>query len=58
MLISRGKHNGYGHPHPLVVARIRYNEMNLYDTAQDKALRIQLGARQAMWNAQQRRFWR
>lgn len=59
VLISRGRHNSYGHPHPLVLARIEYNSMQLYDTAVDKAIRIQLGAHAPLWSmAQQRRFWR
>lgn len=59
VLVSRGRHNSYGHPHPLVLARIRYNDMRLYDTAHDKAMRIQLGARQALWSlGEQQRFWR
>lgn len=59
VLVSRGRHNSYGHPHPLVLARIQHNRMQLYDTAVDKALRIRLGAREPLWPmAQQRRFWR
>lgn len=59
VLISRGKHNGYGHPHPLVLARLEYNGIRLYDTAHDKAMRIRLGARQPLWSmSRERRFWR
>ena len=59
VLVSRGRHNSYGHPHPLVLARVSYNGMQLYDTAYDKAMRIRLGARQRLWSlGQQRRFWR
>lgn len=59
VLVSRGRHNSYGHPHPLVVQRIKHNRMQLYDTAQDKALRIDLGTGRPLWSmAQQRRFWR
>lgn len=59
VLISRGRHNSYGHPHPLALARIEYNSMQLYDTAVDKAIRIQLGAHAPLWSmAQQQRFWR
>lgn len=59
VLVSRGKHNSYGHPHPLVLARLEYNGIRLYDTAVDKAMRIRLGARQPLWSMrQQRRFWR
>lgn len=59
VLVSRGKHNSYGHPHPLVLSRIQYNNMRLYDTAHDKAMRIDLGAQQPLWSmASERRFWR
>lgn len=59
VLVSRGKHNSYGHPHPLVLSRIQHNNMRLYDTAHDKAMRIDLGARQPLWSmASERRFWR
>lgn len=59
VLLSRGRYNGYGHPHPLVLKRIRHNGMHLYDTAVNGAMRIRLGARQPLWSmSQQRHFWR
>lgn len=59
VLLSRGRYNSYGHPHPLVLERIRRRGAQLLDTAQEGAVRIELGARQSPWRqAQQRRFWR
>lgn len=58
-LISRGKHNSYGHPHPQVLANLQRQQLRIYDTAQDKALRIDLGAYAEPWTmALQSRFWR
>ena len=58
-LISRGKHNSYGHPHPLVLANLQDAEAAIYDTARDKAVRIRLGDYQAPWTmSMQSRFWR
>ncbi len=59
VLISRGRYNSYGHPHPLVLTRLAHNGIRLYDTAHDKALRIDLGARQPLWTMGQKpAFWR
>lgn len=58
-LISRGKHNSYGHPHPQVLANLQREQVQVYDTALDKALQIHLGRYQAPWTmAMQSRFWR
>ena len=58
-LISRGKHNSYGHPHPQVLANLQDVEAAIYDTARDKAVRIRLGDYQAPWTmSMQSRFWR
>lgn len=58
-LISRGKHNSYGHPHPQVLANLQDAEAAIYDTARDKAVRIRLGDYQAPWTmSMQSRFWR
>jgi competence protein ComEC len=58
-LISRGKHNSYGHPHPQVLANLQRQQIRIYDTAQDKAVRIHLGAYAEPWTmAMQSRFWR
>ncbi|MDY0250969.1 MAG: DNA internalization-related competence protein ComEC/Rec2 [Pseudomonas sp.] len=58
-LISRGKHNSYGHPHPQVLADLQRNSVRVYDTAQDKAVQIHLGRYQGAWTMRmQSRFWR
>lgn len=58
-VISRGKHNSYGHPHPQVLANLQGQQVAIYDTALDKAVRIDLGAYVPPWTmAQQSRFWR
>lgn len=58
-VISRGKHNGYGHPHPEVLANLQREQVQIYDTAQDKAVRIDLGRSMPPWTmAMQSRFWR
>ncbi len=58
-LISRGKHNSYGHPHPQVLANLQRAQVQVYDTAVDKAVRISLGDYREPWSmAQQSRFWR
>ncbi|MQQ34776.1 DNA internalization-related competence protein ComEC/Rec2 [Pseudomonas sp. SZ57] len=59
VLISRGRNNAFGHPHPLVMARYRGLGIASYDSAELGAVRLQLGtfglpkAERA-----QRRFWR
>ncbi|MFB1010434.1 MAG: DNA internalization-related competence protein ComEC/Rec2 [Thiopseudomonas sp.] len=59
VLVSRGRYNSYGHPHPLVLARLAHNGIRLYDTARDKAMHIELGARQPLWTmGQESAFWR
>ena len=58
-LISRGKHNSYGHPHPQVLANLQRADVQIYDTAVDKALRVDLGSYCEPWTmAMQSRFWR
>lgn len=58
-VISRGKHNSYGHPHPEVLANLQDHQVQIYDTAQDKAVRVSLGRHQPAWTmAMQARFWR
>ena len=58
-VISRGKHNSYGHPHPQVLENLQRQQVRIYDTAQDKAVRIYLGAYAEPWTmAMQSRFWR
>ena len=59
VLISRGRHNGFGHPHPQVLERYRRHGLVIHDTAQDGALRLRLGSHgPAEGLREQRRFWR
>lgn len=59
VLISRGQHNGFGHPHAQVVARYRAIAARLYDSALQGALRIRLGAFGPAQGLRERaRFWR
>ncbi|WP_271411833.1 DNA internalization-related competence protein ComEC/Rec2 [Pseudomonas sp. Q1-7] len=44
VLISRGHQNAFGHPHPLVVSRVRALPAEIHDTAEQGALRLHLGA--------------
>ncbi|MTD21928.1 DNA internalization-related competence protein ComEC/Rec2 [Pseudomonas sp. CCM 7891] len=59
VLISRGHGNAFGHPHPHVMARYQALGSAIYDSAEQGALRLQLGTFQAPVAARsQRRFWR
>jgi competence protein ComEC len=59
VLISRGRGNAFGHPHPQVIERYQALGMEIYDSAEQGALRLRLGAFQAPLAARsQRRFWR
>lgn len=59
VLISRGHGNGFGHPHPSVMARYRALGIVPYDTAELGALSIELGGyRKLSTQREQRRFWR
>ncbi|ROO37337.1 DNA internalization-related competence protein ComEC/Rec2 [Pseudomonas sp. 7SR1] len=59
VLISRGRGNAFGHPHPRVMARYRRLGMAVYDSAEHGAIRLQLGAFAApTTQAGQRRYWR
>jgi competence protein ComEC len=59
VLISRGQHNAFGHPHPQVVARYRARSIVMYDSVDSGALRVQLGAyAPARGWREQARFWR
>ncbi|MDH4561024.1 DNA internalization-related competence protein ComEC/Rec2 [Pseudomonas sp. BN411] len=44
VLVSRGHLNAYGHPHPLVVSRIRALPAEIHDTAEQGHLLLRLGA--------------
>lgn len=59
VLISRGRNNGFGHPHPLVMARYAARAIQPYDNAELGAIRLQLGQfEQPEGQRNQRRFWR
>lgn len=59
VLISRGRGNAFGHPHPQVMARYQALGSRVYDSAELGAVRVQLGAFEPPIVARsQRRFWR
>ncbi|MFJ4343938.1 DNA internalization-related competence protein ComEC/Rec2 [Pseudomonas sp. NPDC089401] len=59
VLISRGRNNGFGHPHPQVVERYRRHGVVVHDTAVEGALRLVLGAHGEVEGVRRlRRFWR
>lgn len=59
VLISRGRNNSFGHPHPLVMSRYRWLGIASYDSAQLGAIRLRLGAFGAATSERvERRFWR
>lgn len=59
VLISRGWHNAFGHPHPTVLARYRSLPAEVYDTARLGAVHLRLGDRGAAIGLRaQPRFWR
>lgn len=59
VLISRGRGNGFGHPHPQVLERYQRLGSQVYDSAEHGAVRLQLGGFAPPDVARsQRRFWR
>ncbi|WP_425915540.1 DNA internalization-related competence protein ComEC/Rec2 [Pseudomonas sp. GWSMS-1] len=59
VLISRGAHNAFGHPHAEVMARYQAIAAQPYDTARHGAVRIRLGAFEpAQGLRDHARFWR
>ncbi|MCK9799639.1 DNA internalization-related competence protein ComEC/Rec2 [Pseudomonas sp. MAFF 302030] len=59
VLISRGQGNAFGHPHPVVMARYRQLGLAIYDSAEQGAVRLQLGAFTTATRLRaERRFWR
>lgn len=59
VLISRGRNNGFGHPHAQVVERYRRHGLAIHDTAVEGALRLVLGTQGEVEGIKgQRRFWR
>ncbi|MBP8202818.1 MAG: DNA internalization-related competence protein ComEC/Rec2, partial [Pseudomonas sp.] len=59
VLISRGAHNAFGHPHADVMERYEAVAARAYDTAVQGALRIRLGAFEPVQGLRNHaRFWR
>jgi competence protein ComEC len=59
VMISRGRHNGFGHPHAQVIERYRRHGVVVHDTAVEGALRLVLGNHGEVEGVRgQRRFWR
>lgn len=59
VLISRGRGNAFGHPHQQVLERYRALGSRVYDSAEQGAVRLRLGAFAPPVVARsQRRFWR
>ncbi|MNE57548.1 ComEC family competence protein [compost metagenome] len=59
VLISRGRNNPYGHPHPQVLQRLSGLGIGVHDTAEEGALKILLGARRPLRGERENtRFWR
>lgn len=58
-LLSRGRYNGFGHPHPQVMGRYQRLQVALYDSAESGAVELFLGRHQAGRKLrEERRFWR
>jgi len=58
-LLSRGRHNSFGHPHAQVVARYHARQAQLHDTAEQGALMLWLGRHgEVIGLRDERRFWR
>lgn len=58
-LITRGRHNAFGHPHPQVLERYRAAGVEVHDTALDGALHLRLGEHVAPYGLRREpRFWR
>ena len=59
VMISRGRNNGFGHPHEQVMERYRRHGLAIHDTAVEGALRLLLGSQGEVEAVRgQRRFWR
>ncbi|WP_416770042.1 DNA internalization-related competence protein ComEC/Rec2 [Pseudomonas sp. RHF3.3-3] len=59
VLISRGRGNSFGHPHPQVMARYQALGMAVHDSAEQGAVRLVLGAfGDAQSQREDKRFWR
>ncbi|WP_313740054.1 DNA internalization-related competence protein ComEC/Rec2 [Pseudomonas sp.] len=58
-LVSRGRGNRFGHPHPQVLARYQRHRMQVHDTAAHGALTLRLGSHGEVRRLRaERRFWR
>lgn len=58
-LISRSRHNAFGHPHPAVQQRLQAAGAEFYDTAEHGALKVRLGEFEGADKMRsQPRFWR
>ena len=59
VLISRGAHNAFGHPHPQVLARYQALGVQVFDSVAQGVVRVRLGGwRAAQGLRDQHRFWR
>ena len=59
VLISRGRHNAFGHPHAEVMARYKALGIAAYDNVEQGALRLRLGRFGVPQGLRaERRFWR
>ncbi len=59
VLVSRGRHNGFGHPSPLVTARYAARHMAVYDSAVLGAVHLRLGSFGTARGERERgKFWR
>lgn len=59
VLVSRGAHNAFGHPHPQVMARYQALGLRVYDSVAQGALRLELGADTAAAGLrEEHHFWR
>lgn len=59
VLISRGRHNAFNHPHPLVLARYRERALQVFDSAEQGAVTWVLGDfSRAQGLREKPRFWR
>ena len=59
VLITRSRHNAFGHPHPQVLERYRAAGVEVHDTALDGALHLRLGEHAAARALRREpRFWR
>lgn len=59
VLISRGRNNAFGHPHPLVMSRYRWSKIETHDSAELGAITLQLGTFGGVQAERAaRRFWR